>query len=274
MPIFAELAYRAGIGVDELLFLRFLLAFIMLGVVLTVSHRLKFPRIRDLGLMVALGALAYFLQSSFYFTALLYSPVPIVELILYTYPAFVIVSSRLLGWEAITRRIMGSVAVAIVGLVLVAGPLGASLGPGVVLALLASVTYTAYILGSVGVLKRVTGEVASFYVMGAACLSFGLAASLGSGLVSPDWQPLGWVWILMIALVSTVVAVTTFFLGLSLIGPSKSSLISLLEPLTAATVAFVVFGEGLSTLQAFGGLLNLLSAVVVAVSRNPQKRKL
>lgn len=265
MPIFAKLAYQTGVGVIQLLFMRFLFAFIALGLVLFAFHKLKLPRKRDLGLLIVMGALGYFLMSTFYFTALLYSPVAIVELILYTYPAFVIIGSRLLGWEGITRRMAGSVVVAMTGLLLVANPLGAPLGLGAILAFLNSVAYTAYILGGTNILKRVKGELASFYVMGGACLSFAVASG-ATGSILPDWQPIGWVWILMLALVSGVVAMTTFFLGLTLIGPSRSSIISLLEPLTASAAAFVVFAQTLSTVQVVGGALILVSAFTMAFS--------
>jgi drug/metabolite transporter (DMT)-like permease len=273
MPILAKLSYEAGLNVDELLFIRFLIAFWVIGLFLLVSRRLALPSKRDMVLLFGLGAVAYFLQSSFYFTSIEYAPVPIVVLILYTYPAFVTVGSHLLGWERITRRVALSVAIAVVGLLLVANPFGNPLGLGAILALLASFTYTAYILSSSGVLKRVRGEVASFYVVGAACLSFGVAA-FGTGSVTLEWQPVGWVWILLIALVSTVVAVTTFFLGLSLIGPSRSSLVSLLEPLTSVILSFLVFGQILAPVQAVGGVLILASALVVATShlREPNTR--
>lgn len=272
MPIFAKLSYQAGVDVDGLLFLRFLIAFAVMGAVLFVSHRLALPLRKDLAMLFVLGSIAYFLQSTFYFTSLLYSPVPIVVLILYTYPAFVTIGSHLLGWEGITRRVAGSVIIAVVGLTLVANPFGSTLGFGAALALLASITYTVYILSSAGVLKRVSGELASFYVIGGACLSFGLAA-FGSGSVSLDWQPFGWVWILLIALVSTVMAVTAFFLGLSLIGPSRSSLIGLLEPLTSVALSFVILSETLATAQAVGGMLILFSALLAATSKRAESGK-
>lgn len=266
IPIFAELSYQAGAGVYELLFVRFLIAFGVMGIILAATRRLALPSRRDLALMLALGLVGYFVTSSSYFTSLLYSPIPIAVLLLYTYPAFVTVGSRLLGWEGINRRIAGSVGVAIVGLVLVANPFGGALGLGAAFALLASFTWTGYTLASTGLLKRVRGELASFFVMGAVCISFGLAAFL-SGPVSFGWQPIGWVWILLLATVCSVVQVTTFFLGLALIGPSRASLISLLEPVTSVVLSFVIFGQALVGVQAVGGSLILFSALVVATSK-------
>ena len=44
MPIFAKLAYAAGVGVDELLFVRFVFGFIMIGLILNDIHRLHGSR--------------------------------------------------------------------------------------------------------------------------------------------------------------------------------------------------------------------------------------
>ena len=267
LPICAKLAYQQGLTVDGLLFLRFLVAFLTLGGLLFVSKKLTLPSRMDLASLLALGGIAYFLQSSFYLTAITYSPVAVAALVLYTYPALVTAGSYALGWERVSRRVVATIAVALVGLFLVANPTGGSVGSGVILAFLASVAYTIYILAGARVLRRVRGEVASFYVMGAACVSFGLAAAY-AGPASLSFQPLGWVWVVFVGVVCTALAATAFFMGLSLLGPSKSSLISLLEPITSASFAFLVFGQVLGPLQFFGGLLILASALVAVVLRS------
>lgn len=270
-PILAKLAYQEGVTVDAFLFFRFLLAFAMMAAILTAFRRRALPGRRDLAILLMLGAFCYFLQSSFYFTSLLYSPVPLVVLVLYTYPAFVTIGAHLLGWEGISRRVGGSVLLAVGGLALVANPFGVSLGFGAVLALMASITYTVYILASTGVLRRVTGALASFYVMGGASVSFGLAA-LWTGSLSVGFDPQAWVWILLIAVV-TVVGITAFYLGISMIGPSKSSVIRLLEPVTSVGLAFAIFSEAMTGFQAVGGVLILVSAVIVATARRSRPRK-
>jgi drug/metabolite transporter (DMT)-like permease len=138
MPIFARLAYSQGVEVDELLFVRFMLAFFIMGGILASRGYLTVPRRNDLLVLIGLGAVAYFLQSTLYFTSLLYSPVAIVELLLYTYPVLVAVGAFTLGWERISRRLMAAIIIAIVGLIFVANPIGY----GAILAIGSSVTYT------------------------------------------------------------------------------------------------------------------------------------
>jgi drug/metabolite transporter (DMT)-like permease len=271
MPIFARLAYSQGVGVDELLFVRFVCAFLMMGAILAARRRLIIPKRADLLILIVLGALVYYLQSTLYFTALLYSPVPIVALLLYTYPVFVTVGAFALGWERISRRLAGAFVIAVVGLLLVANPFGNPLGFGVILALGASITYTIYILSGSKVLRRVRGDVAALYVMGAAAVSFGLTGAL-TGSVPLYWTIAGAFWVLTIALVCTVVAVTLFFVGLARIGPSRAALISLIEPVTSVLLAVVLFGNALTASQWVGGLLILTATAITTLNRKPEPR--
>jgi len=267
MPIFARLAYAQGVRVDELLFVRCLSAFVIMGVILAASRHLILPSTVDLLALVILGALVYFLQSTFYFTSLLYSPVAIVALILYTYPVFVTVGSFLLGWEKIAGRLAVAITIAIVGLLLVANSFGSPLGFGVILALGSSIAYTTYILSGTKLLRRVRGDVAAFYIMGAASLSFGLTGEL-SGALHLNFTLMGWFWVAVISVVCTIVAITAFFIGLSKIGPSRASLISLLEPPTSILASVWLFGNALSSLQWLGGLLILIATTITALTRN------
>jgi drug/metabolite transporter (DMT)-like permease len=269
MPIFAKLAYAQGVGVGELLFIRFLFAFLIMGAILAASRRLVLPRRHDLLVLIVLGALAYFLQSTLYLTSLLYSPVAIVVLLLYTYPVFVTAGVFLLGWERISGRLAAAFVVAVVGLLLVATPVGNLIGFGVILALGASITYTIYILSGSKVLRRVRGDIAAFYVMGAASVSFSITGVL-TRTIHMKWGLAGWFWVIMIIMVCTVVAVTLFFIGLSRVGPSRAALISLVEPITAILVSLWLFGNALSALQWFGGLLILGAIAITALYSNPE----
>jgi len=266
-PIFARLAYSQGIGVDELLFLRFLFAFLMMGAILAACRRLVVPKRSDLAALIVLGAVAYFVEASLYFYSLLYTSVALATLLLYTYPVFVMVGAFLLGWEKISRVLRGAIIISLIGLLLVANPFNNSIGVGVVLALGASVMYTAYILGGSKVLRKVDGDIAAFYVMGSASVSYGLAGAF-TGSIRLNWSFQGWVWTIMIALVCTVIAVTTFFMGISRIGASRSALISLVEPVTSILLALLLFGNALTATQWFGGLLILAATSITALYSN------
>ena len=265
MPIFARLAYESDVGVQELLFVRFVLAFLLMGIFLILTGRISIPSRNHLLVLLALGGIGYFLQSTFYFTSLLHIPVSVAALILNTYPAFVTAGSLALRWEKFSVSIVLSLLLALVGLALVANPMLNVAVDGILFALGASITYTAYILVSSRVLNRLGGEIGSLYVVGAASLSFGI-----SGLVKGElrfaWNFEGWIWVLMISLICTFLAVTVFFQGLKLIGPSRTSILSIAELVTSVLAASVIFNELLSITQLIGGLLILLATIFAALS--------
>jgi drug/metabolite transporter (DMT)-like permease len=97
-----------------------------------------------------------------------------------------------------------------------------------------------------------TGAAATFLVAG------GVSGSLSYG-----GDGLGW--ILAIALVSTVLPVVAFMLGLRSVGAATASIVSTFEPVVTVALAVALFGEGLGPVQAFGGAL-VLGAVVVLQS--------
>jgi drug/metabolite transporter (DMT)-like permease len=270
MPIFARLAYANHVNVRELLLVRFILAFLAMGALLLATRRLVVPDRNQLLILLALGGVGYFAQATFYFNSLLYIPVSVVSLILYTYPPFVTAGSLVLGWEKMSASLAVCLSLAVVGLGLVANPTGNVVLVGVLMALGASITYTIYILVSTKVLRNVSGEVASFYVMGAAALSFVLSNSLTGG-ISISWNFQAWIWVLLISVVSTIIAITTFFQGVKLIGPSRASILSSIEPATAIIAASILFAESLNTYQIAGGLLIVIAALLTAFSKRTQR---
>ncbi|MEM2128508.1 MAG: DMT family transporter [Candidatus Methanomethylicaceae archaeon] len=273
LPIFARLAYSGGAGIWGLLFVRFSTAFVLLGAILAARGRISVPGRGKLATLLLLGAAGYFLQSTLYFTALLYAPVSVVALILYTYPVFVTASSLSLGFERPSVRILIALVAAMSGLVLVADPVMEGSATGVLLALGASIVYTIYIIVSTRVLKEVSGELSTFYVAGGAAVSFGIAGSLMGGL-SFGWGQDAWVWAILIAVIPTVLALTFFFKGLAIVGPTRASILSTAEIVTSVVAASAIFGEALSPLQAFGGSIIIAASLLAALKAKEPTEKL
>ena len=273
LGVFGKLATEAGASVTSTLLVRFALAALVFAVVLRVTGRLaavrRLPR-RVVVTGLALGAAGYSLQSGLYFAAIGRLDVSMVSLLLYTYPAFVTLAALALGQAAPSLRTGGALALASVGLVLVllAAGTGSFDATGALLALGASVTYTAYILIS----DRVVGEIDPFalsaLVLAGATASFAVAG-LASGTLDLALGAEAWLWLVLIALVSTVVAVSAFFAGLRRVGPSEAAILSTFEPVVTVTLAFLVLGERLAPAQLAGGALVL--AAVILLQLRPRR---
>src|SRR5258708_34373260 len=93
LAIFAKLAYASGLGTEQTLAFRFLLASIgMLVLALVIGQNpLRLNRKR-LVTLLALGGLVYTGQSLTYFVAVRSLPASLVVLIAYSYPSLVVVA--------------------------------------------------------------------------------------------------------------------------------------------------------------------------------------
>src|SRR4051794_19126513 len=231
MPVFGKLSFEAGVGVATLLFVRFAIAAPILW--LAVAARRALPRAsRSVVLRaLALGAVGYAMQAGLYFLALQRMDASVLSLILYSYPALVTGAAILLRRESANRRRLVALVTASGGLVLVLA--GAGVGSlnlaGCALGAGAALTYTTYILVSDGVTKNLEPLPLAALVSTGATVTLGLVA-VGTGSLDFGFYAIGWVWMALAALVSTVAAVVLFFSGMSRVGPSSAAILSTLEP--------------------------------------------
>jgi drug/metabolite transporter (DMT)-like permease len=273
MAVFGKLAYRHGATVGTLLAVRFVLAAAVLWLILLLTRRSslrtlrRLPR-RDVGLALGLGALGYSAQAGAYFAALDRLDASLLALLLYTFPIIVTVAAIALGREVFSTRTATALGLASGGLVLVlAGAAAGALDPlGTALGVIAAVVYSAYILVSEGVTRRVAPLLLSTLVCTGAALTLSVAGVLGGWLDLGAIDAAGYGWMAAIALVSTVAAVGLFFAGLARVGPSSAAILSTFEPVVTVTLAFLVFGESFSPAQLVGGAL-VLSAVLLVRAR-------
>jgi drug/metabolite transporter (DMT)-like permease len=261
MAIFAKLAYRDGVSLSTMLFLRFAIAGGLLAM-WGVAQGMRWPRGRSLAWLLAMGGIGYVGQSFSFFAALQYASAGLVALLLYLYPAIVVLLSALVFKRAIGVGRGWAVAAALAGTALtVGGDLHSEL-PGILLGILAAFIYSAYILAGEGVMPRVGPQAAATVVMLAAALVYGVMA-FGAGLALPATGA-GWGAVLAIALFSTLFAILGFFKGLERLGAADASTLSTLEPLVTLGLAALVLGESVTAMQFAGGALILAAVIYLA----------
>jgi drug/metabolite transporter (DMT)-like permease len=277
LGIFGKLASEAGASITSTLLVRFGLAAAAFLLLVRLTGGWgglrRLPR-RVVLTGLGLGAIGYSLQSGLYFLAIDRLDVALVSLLLYTYPAFVTVAALLLGRAKPTARTWLALGVASVGLVLVLAAAGAAsfdvLGAG--LALAASLTYTTYILVSDGIVSEVEPFTLSALVLTGGTVSFSLAGA-ATGTLDLALSGEAWLWLVLIALVSTVVAVSAFFAGLRRVGPSEAAILSTFEPPVTVALAVLVLGERLTVPQLAGGALVLAAVIVLQLPSRVSRRR-
>lgn len=263
ISILAKVAYSVGFDVFQLLAIRFVLAALgMWGIALALGQNpLRITRRRLIQLFV-LGLVVYTAQSLTYFLALRSLPASLCILIVYIYPSLTVIAGWLFLGRAITRWHGIALASSFLGIALLVGGARFTLAWALVFAIAAPVIYTTYILLGERVMESMPAAGASAVIFTGAALAFCTLAALAGQLSLPRGAG-GWAVGIAIAVVPTMVAISLFMGGLPRIGANRAALLSTWEPVVTVLLAFVVLGDRLSPIQAFGGVLVLLAVVVV-----------
>ena len=272
MAILAKLAYDAGVGAVELLAIRFAIAAAVLGLLARHRDGVR-PHGRPLLAGLALGGVLYATEAGLFFASLKRLDASVAELLLYAYPGLVVLGAIALRRERASRRRFLALALGTGGVALVLlGGRSASIEPvGAALALGAAVSYAVYILAADTVSRRVAPLVLATLVCCGAALTFTVAGlATGSIDLAFGWQ--GWLAVVALALVCTVLPISTFLAGMERIGPGRASIVSTLEPAVTLFLAWLVFSERLAPGQLLGALL-VLTAVLVLQARGLRSRR-
>jgi drug/metabolite transporter (DMT)-like permease len=261
MPVLTKVVYADGAATVGVLSVRFTLA----AATLLLLARLRGERLptgRTLVGLLLLGGVGYVTESLAYFLALERISASLTALLLYFYPALVVLLSAVLARRAPRPVALVCVGAATAGTALTVGRIEGGQSSGVLLGLAAALSYSVYIVVS----SRVgagTGPFATSAVVmaGAAVVYDVLAVATGARL---PHSPTAWSALVGVALVGTVVAVTAFFAALRRLGPGDTAVVSTVEPVVSVVVAALVLGERLGPLQACGAALVLAAVVVLA----------
>jgi drug/metabolite transporter (DMT)-like permease len=303
MALFASWTRDEGLSTEMLLFLRFGLAGAALALWM-LARRCRVPRGRDLFMLIFMGGVLYAGMSMCYFHALGPIPAGLVALLLYLYPVIVTVLARILLKERLTRTRSVAIALAVIGLGLTTiGPLvlgereaaspapgGAAITPGealggvekpsgadgkatlsIALGIGSALFLSAYVILVGPVTRRAGAAPAATIVMLSAAAVVGTIA-LTRGDAFPQ-SPNAWAGALSLAIVSTLIAMTAFLAGLKRIGAVRASTISTLEPITTVVVSALFLHEDFTLVQAIGGALILIAAVIIARSGSVENVK-
>jgi drug/metabolite transporter (DMT)-like permease len=228
------------------------------------QNPLRFDR-RSLVALLGLGAIVYTAQSLTYFTALQTLPASLCVLIVYVYPSLVVIAGWLFLRRSVSRLHIVALAASFAGLVLLVGGAELRIAWGLVFAIAAPVIYTAYILLSEKVIARAPAVGASAVIMSGAGVAFAVIAGFQGELSLPRSTD-GWLVVLALALIPTMIAISTFLAGLPLVGAARASLLSTWEPVVTVILAVLIFNDRFTLVQALGGVL-ILGAVVMQAGR-------
>lgn len=266
-PLGALPLYEEGVNTSSVLFLRFSIATLILGVVM-IANRKSFAVTRgEMTTMASLGALMA-VSSLTYYQSFRYMDAGIASTILFVYPVMVAVIMATFFREKVTATTITSIVLALAGIgLLYRGDAGISLSmTGVMLVMVSSLTYAVYIIIVNQSEIRMSIVKLTFYVLliCAMCLFAYSFTSSDLHLMLPP-SPRAWFFACWLGLVPTVLSLLFMTIAVHEVGATPTAIMGALEPLTAVAIGVMMFGEAF-TFRLCIGIVLILAAVLLIVA--------
>lgn len=265
-PLGALYLYEDGINANSVLFYRFALAVVMLGMLMAARRKsLKVSR-RELSLLCALGVVFSTSSITLYFS-FCFMDAGIASTLLFVYPVMVAVIMALLFKERLPAVSVFAIMLALLGIaMLYHGDGGATLSTrGVMLVMFSSLSYAVYIVVVNKSPLRMSSMKLTFYVLFFGMLTV-LTNSFITGLhIQMLTTPRMWSCAFMLALLPTVFSLVLMTISVHETGSTPTAVMGALEPLTAVVIGVAVFGEQLTPRLA-AGIVLILTAVIMIIA--------
>ena len=229
-------------------------------------QRIKLPT-PDLVQCLVLGVLGVAASNYFYYVAIQKTSVAIAIIVQYTAPVWVLLYVVARGQQKLSLQKVAAVGVAIVGIALTIGIIGAKSAPlrldsyGLFAALLASFSFAFYNVGGHRILARFDRWRVLVWTL--------VSAAVFWLIVNPPWKvaelhyaPAQWGFLFVFSMISVLGSFSLYFLGLQYLEPTRAIIASCLEPVFSILIAAALLGEGLRPIQSLGIVL-VLSAIVI-----------
>ena len=233
-------------------------------------QRIKLPA-RDLAYCFLLGTLGVAVSNYFYYVAIQRTNVATAIIVQYTAPVWVLLYVVACGQQKLSLQKLVAVALAVIGIALVIGIIGAKPNDGrglridsygLIAALLASFSFAFYNVGGHGILARYDRWRVLVWTLTAAAV-FWLVVNPPWKILAAHYAPAQWMFLFIFSMISVLGAFSLYFLGLQHLEPTRAIIASCLEPVFSILLAALLLGEVLRPIQTTGIAFVLASIVIV-----------
>lgn len=268
-PLFGVPLMKNGAAIESILFFRYAIAVLFLGLFLLLSKQsFKISR-KEAGVLLVLGLL-YTSSSIFLFEAYNYIASGLATTIIFLYPVLVAIIMVFLKvvpswpvWLSIILTFAGVVIMTQSDSIHTINPIG------VILSLGSALVYALFIviINRSKTISNISNSLLTFYA-----LTVGTIIFLGKIIISDIDITAGinhnmaWMNLVGLALLPTVVSTATLAIATRNIGATKASVLGVFEPITAILIGTIVFGEALTT-NIIVGILLSIAAITFMIAK-------
>lgn len=269
-PLGALPLYADGINTTTVLFYRYGLAVILLGLFMAVERKSFSITLKEFAILVPLGVL-FALSSLTLFASFHFMDAGVASTLLFVYPVMVAIIMAIFFKERITFVTVLSILLSLSGIALLyrGGDGGVLDTTGVLFVMLSSLTYALYIVIVNKSSLRMSSLKLTFYVLLVGVLLITSCSFFGDGetRIQILTTPSMWLHASILAVFPTIVSLLLMVVAVHEIGSTPTAVIGALEPLTAVMLGVTLFGEEL-TLRLSVGIMLILSAVILIILGN------
>ncbi|MBP5389129.1 MAG: DMT family transporter [Bacteroidales bacterium] len=266
-PLFGKALMESGVPVMVMLFFRYAFAAAFLAALMLFRRESFLGRRRELGLLILLGF--FFAGSSItLFCSYEFIPSGLATTLIYLYPVFVALMMVFLriypGWQTWLAIIA-----TFLGIILLSTPSGDTRIriPGVLLAIGSALCYSFYlvIVNRSKRIRNVSEHTLTLYSLVTGAILFtAIRAVQGGGMLAGIDTPADWGNLIGLAIIPTMVSMLTIAISSRYIGPTKTAVLGVFEPLTAILIGTLLFKEPL-TAKMVAGIAICVAAVVFMI---------
>lgn len=267
-PLFAKPMLENGVSVDTMLFFRYFLAVIIMGVWLIIRRenlKIEWRHIPSIIIMgITLGASGLFL-----FEAYKYMPSGPATTIIYLYP--VVVAIIMIFLKVYPKwQVWLSIILTFLGVAILCKPEGEIQFDwrGIILSFCSAVSYAIFIVFNRNKqAKELTSNALTFYVMLASSGLFMIHhLCIGDNFLKGTDNLSTWSELIGLAIFPTIISMVTLAVSIRLIGATKTSVLGVFEPLVAILIGTVIFNEPFTWNIAIGIVICISAIIFMALT--------
>ena len=277
MSVFTKQLVAWGLPASSVSCLRLSIAGILLWAFMLIFKRKALKvKLKDLPLLLLIGAVCMFLMSVLYLTAITLTSASVSAILLYTSPIFIFIASIILFKEKVTRNKVFALVFAVLGCVLVSGVLqgGKFSLDGILIGLASGFTYAMYSVLSTFALRKYSSITVTAYAYLACIILSFITLDYGALNVAVVSAPSTHEFVLFAVLCAIVTALLPFTLytyGLQNMEPSKAGILACVEPVMATLVSIFWLQEGSDIYQVIGIIFVIIAIVLLELPQKGRK---
>lgn len=271
-PLFGKALMESGVPIMVMLFFRYGIAAILLALWMLCRKESFRASRRELGLLVLLGL--FFAGSSItLFCSYEFIPSGLATTLIYLYPVFVALIMVFLriypSWQTWL-----SIIATFGGILLLSAPSGnvQIRLQGVLLAIGSALCYSFYlvIVNRSKRIRKVSEHTLTLYSLVTGAILFAVIRTVqGGGMIEGIDSASDWANLVGLAIVPTMISMLTLAMSSRYIGPTKTAVLGVFEPLTAILIGTLMFGETLTAKMSVG--IAICVAAVIFMILKPGK---